>query len=123
MERFPDLAADLVRLKVDVIVTLGGPAARAARQATTTIPIVAVAVSDPVGQGFVASLARPGGNVTGLATLFPELAVKRLGLLREILPGVSRVAVLWNAANRGNVIILTGGAGGRTDPGRDASIA
>ena len=108
MERFPDLAADLVRLKVDVIVTLGGPAARAARQATTTIPIVAVAVSDPVGQGFVASLARPGGNVTGLATLFPELAVKRLGLLKEILPGVSRVAVLWNAANPGNVIILRG---------------
>ena len=108
MERFPDLAADLVRLKVDLIVTLGGPAARAAKQATTTIPIVAVAVSDPVGQGFVASLARPGGNVTGLATLFPELAVKRLGLLTEILPGVSRVAVLWNAANPGNVIILRG---------------
>jgi putative tryptophan/tyrosine transport system substrate-binding protein len=108
MERFPDLAADLVRLKVDLIVTTGGPAARAAKQATTTIPIVAVAVSDPVGQGFVASLARPGGNVTGLATLFPELAVKRLGLLKEILPGVSRVAVLWNAANPGNVIILRG---------------
>jgi putative ABC transport system substrate-binding protein len=108
MERFPDLAADLVRLKVDLIVTLGGPAARAAKQATTTIPIVAVAVSDPVGQGFVASLARPGGNVTGLATLFPELAVKRLGLLKEALPRVSRVAVLWNAANPGNVIILRG---------------
>jgi len=108
MERFPDLAADLVRLKVDLIVTTGGPAARAAKQATTTIPIVAVAVSDPVGQGFVASLARPGGNVTGLATLFPELAVKRLGLLKEILPSVSRVAVLWNAANPGNVIILRG---------------
>jgi len=108
MERFPDLAADLVRLKVDLIVTTGGPAARAAKQATTTIPIVAVAVSDPVGQGFVASLARPGGNVTGLATLFPELAVKRLGLLKEILPGVSRVAVLWNAANPGGVIILRG---------------
>jgi putative ABC transport system substrate-binding protein len=108
MERLPDLAADLVRLKVDLIATVGGPAARAAKQATTTIPIVAVAVSDPVGQGFVASLARPGGNVTGLATLFPELAVKRLGLLKEILPGASRVAVLWNAANPGNVIILRG---------------
>jgi putative ABC transport system substrate-binding protein len=108
MERFPDLAADLVRLKVDLIVTLGGPAARAAKQATKTIPIVAVAVSDPVGQGLVASLARPGGNVTGLATLFPELAVKRLGLLKEVLPGVSRVAVLWNAANPGNMLILRG---------------
>ena len=107
MERFPDLAAELVRLKVDLIVTLAGaPAARAAKQATTTIPIVAVAVSDPVGQGLVASLARPGGNVTGLATLFPELAAKRLELLKETLPGVSRVAVLWNAANPGNVIIL-----------------
>ena len=109
MERLPDLAAELVRLKVDVIVTTaGGPGARAAKQATTTIPIVAVAISDPVGQGLVASLARPGGNVTGLATLYPELAVKRLGLLKETLPGVSRVAVLWNAANPGNVIILRG---------------
>jgi putative ABC transport system substrate-binding protein len=108
MERFPDLAADLMRLKVDIVVTLGGPAARAAKQATTTTPIVAIAVSDPVGQGLVASLARPGGNVTGLATLFPELAVKRLELLKEALPGVSRVAVLWNAANPGNVIILRG---------------
>jgi putative tryptophan/tyrosine transport system substrate-binding protein len=108
MERLPDLAAELVRLKVDVIVTGAGPATRAAKQATTTIPIVAVAVSDPVAQGLVASLARPGGNITGLATLFPELAVKRLGLLKETLPGVSRVAVLWNAANPGNVIILRG---------------
>jgi len=108
MERFPDLTADLIRLKVDIVVTLGGPAARAAKQATTTTPIVAIGVSDPVGQGLVASLARPGGNVTGLATLFPELAVKRLELLKEALPGVSRVAVLWNAANPGNVIILRG---------------
>jgi putative tryptophan/tyrosine transport system substrate-binding protein len=109
MERFPDLAAELVRLKVDLIVTVAGaPAARAAKQATTTIPIVAVAISDPVGQGLVASLARPGGNVTGLATLFPELAMKRLGLLKETLPGVSRVAVLWNAANPANVLIFRG---------------
>ena len=108
-ERLPDLAAELVRLKVDVIVTVaGGPAAQAAKRATATIPIVAVMVSDPVGQGLAASLARPGGNVTGVATLFPELAVKRLGLLKETLPGVSRVAVLWNAANPGNVIILSG---------------
>jgi putative ABC transport system substrate-binding protein len=104
-QQFPDLAADLVRLKVDVIVAVAGPATRAAKQATMTIPIVATGVSDPVGQGFVASLARPGGNVTGLATLFPELAAKRLALLKEALPAVSRVAVLWNAANPGNVII------------------
>ncbi len=104
-ERFPDLAAELVRLKVDLIVTIAGPAARAAKQTTTTIPIVAIALTDPVGQGLVASLARPGGNVTGLATLFPELAAKRLALLKETLPRVSRVAVLWNAANPGNVII------------------
>jgi putative tryptophan/tyrosine transport system substrate-binding protein len=104
-ERLPDLAADLVRLKVDVIVAHAAPATLAAKQATTTIPIIAVAVSDPVGLGLVASLARPGGNVTGLATLFPELAAKRLALLKETLPRVSRVAVLWNAANPGNVII------------------
>ena len=109
MERLPGLAAELVRLKVDVIVTAAGaPAARAVKEATTTIPIVAIAVSDPVGQGLVASLARPGGNVTGLATLFPELAAKRLELLKEVLPRVSRVTVLLNAANPGNVIILKG---------------
>jgi putative ABC transport system substrate-binding protein len=103
-ERFPDLAAELVRLKVDVIVTVAAPAALAAKQATTTIPIVATAVSDPVGLGLIASLARPGGNVTGLATLFPELAAKRLALLKETLPRVSRVAVFWNGANPGNVL-------------------
>ena len=105
MERFPDLAAELVRLKVDVIVTVAAPAARAAKQATTTIPIVALAVSDPVGQGLVASLARPGGNITGSATLFPELAAKRLALLKETLPRISRVAVLRNVANPGNVFL------------------
>jgi ABC-type uncharacterized transport system substrate-binding protein len=103
-ERFPDLAAELVRLKVDVIVTVAAPAALAAKQATTTIPIVATAVSNPVGLGLIASLARPGGNVTGLATLFPELAAKRLALLKETLPRVSRVAVFWNGANPGNVL-------------------
>jgi putative ABC transport system substrate-binding protein len=94
----------LVRLKVNLIVAGGGPATHAAKQATTTIPIVGIALSDPVGQRLVASLVRPGSNVTGLATLFPELAAKRLELLKETLPGVSRVAVLWNAANRGNVL-------------------
>ena len=105
MERFPDLAAELVRLNVDVIVTIAAPAARAAKQATTTIPIVAIGMSDPVGQGLVASLARPGGNITGSATLFPELAAKRLALFKEALPKTSRVAVLKNAANPGNLLI------------------
>ena len=103
-ERFGDLAAELVRLKVNLIVAGGAPATHAAKQATTTIPIVGIALSDPVGQRLAASLVRPGSNVTGLATLFPELAAKRLELLKETLPGVSRVAVLWNAANRGNVL-------------------
>jgi putative ABC transport system substrate-binding protein len=101
-ERFGDLAAELVHLKVDLIVATAAPATYAAKQATTTIPIVGIVLTDPVGQGFAASLVRPGGNVTGLASLFPELAAKRLELLRETLPGVSRVAVLWNAANPGN---------------------
>ena len=105
MERFPDLAAELVRLNVDVILTSAVPAARAAKQATTTIPIVAIGMSDPVGQGLVASLARPGGNITGSATLFPELAAKRLALFKETLPKTSRVAVLTNAANPGNLVI------------------
>jgi putative ABC transport system substrate-binding protein len=104
-ERLSDLATELVRLKVDVIVANAAPAARAAKQATATIPIVAIAVSHPVGLGLVASLSRPGGNVTGLATLFPELAAKRLALLKETLPRVSRVAVFWNGANPGNVLI------------------
>src|SRR5262249_18086341 len=107
-ERLPELAAELVGLKVDLIVVSAVPAALAAKQATTTIPIVAVAISDPVRMGLVASLAHPGGNITGLATLYPELAVKRLGFLKETLPGASRVAVLWNAANPGNVMILRG---------------
>jgi putative ABC transport system substrate-binding protein len=102
-ERLPPLAAELVRLKVDVIVANAALATLAAKQATATIPIVGVALSDPVGQGLATSLVRPGGNVTGLASLFPELAAKRLELLKETLPRVSRVAVLWNAANPGNV--------------------
>jgi len=102
-EQFPGLAADLVRLKVDLIVANGAPATHASRQATSTIPIVGIGLSDPVGQGLVASLVRPGGNVTGSATLFSELATKRLELLRETLPGLSRVAVVWNGANPGNV--------------------
>jgi putative ABC transport system substrate-binding protein len=103
-ERLRDLAAELVRLKVDLIVAVAAPATHAAKQTTTMIPIVGIALSDPVGQGLAVSLVRPGGNVTGLASLFPELAAKRLELLRETLPRVSRVAVLWNSANPGNAL-------------------
>ncbi len=84
LDRLPALAAELVRLKVDVIVTAGAPATRAAKEATSTIPIVMAQDTDPVGNGFVASLARPGGNITGLSTLAPELSGKRLELLKEI---------------------------------------
>jgi putative ABC transport system substrate-binding protein len=96
LERFPALAAELVRLKPEVIVAQGTPAALAAKDATTTIPIVTPVMGDPVGDGLVASLARPGGNITGLTFLGPELVPKRLELLKEALPGVSRVAVLWH---------------------------
>ena len=93
-ERLPKLAAELVRLKVDLIVTHSGIAIRAAKEATQTIPIVMVVSGDPVADGTVASLARPGGNITGLSILSPELSGKRLELLKEIIPGLSRVAVL-----------------------------
>ena len=99
-DRFSDLAAELVRLKVDVIVTGGStPATVAAKSVTKTIPIVFGAVADPVATGLVASLARPGGNVTGLSLLSPELGGKRLELLRGVVPTLSRVAVLLNPAN------------------------
>ena len=93
-ERFAEIAAEFVRLKVDVIVTSGTPQVLAAKQATSVIPIVFASSGDPVGGGLVASLARPGGNVTGLATLVPDLAGKRLELLREVVPGLGRLAVL-----------------------------
>jgi putative ABC transport system substrate-binding protein len=92
-ERLPELAADLVRLNVDLIVTVGDPA-RAAKSATTTIPIVMINTPDPVGLGLVASLARPGGNVTGLAALAPELNTKRLELLKDAVPKLARVGLL-----------------------------
>jgi len=98
-ERLPDLAAELLRLKVDVIVAGGTLAPLAAKHATGTIPIVMSAAGDPVGTGLVPSLAKPGGNVTGLSNFSADLTAKRLQLLKEILPGVSRVAVLWNGAN------------------------
>jgi len=103
-ERFPALAAELVRLPVDVIVTGGVNAARAAQQATRTIPIVLAAGGDPVGLGLVASLARPGGNLTGLSLMGSELEGKRLELLKEAVPTVSRVAVLVNPSNSNTVL-------------------
>jgi putative tryptophan/tyrosine transport system substrate-binding protein len=96
IERLPSLASELVALKVDVIVAAATPAGRAAQQATSTIPIIVSAMGDPVNDGLVASLARPGGNITGTSFLGPELVPKRLGFLKEILPKVSRVAVLWH---------------------------
>jgi putative ABC transport system substrate-binding protein len=101
-DRFPALAADLVRLKVDLIVTAGPLVTRAAKQATSTIPIVMAQDSDPVGNGFVASLARPGGNITGLSTLAPELSGKQLELLKEIVPKLSRVAFFGTLTRPGN---------------------
>ena len=98
-DRLADLAAELVRLKVDLIVTAGTLAPLAAKRATSTIPIVMVAAGDPVGSGIVSNLARPGGNVTGTSLDSPELAGKRLQLLKEMLPGIATVAVLWNDAN------------------------
>jgi putative ABC transport system substrate-binding protein len=96
VERFPVLARELVRLKVDLIVASNSLAARAAQQATTTIPIVVPVMGDPVGDGLVASLARPGGNITGLTFLGPQLVPKRLALLKEALPAASQVAALWH---------------------------
>jgi len=105
-DRYPALAADLVRLKVDVIVPVGGAATQAAQQATRTIPIVMSVVIDPVGSGLVASLARPGGNVTGLTIMASDLVGKQLELLKEVVPSVSRVAVLWNPNNPANPVTL-----------------
>src|SRR5262245_28012295 len=98
-DRLPDLATELVRLKPDVIVTTGTPGAIAAIQATKTIPIVMASSGDPLGAGILTSLARPGGNVTGFTILGPELEGKRLQLLKEAVPHLSRAAVLWNPNN------------------------
>jgi len=104
-ERFPALAAELVRLRVDLILVTTEPAALAAKHATQTIPIVMPTMLDPVGAGLVESLARPGGNVTGLSPIFPDLVGKRLEFLKDVVPGLSRVAVLWNAANPANAVV------------------
>jgi ABC-type uncharacterized transport system substrate-binding protein len=99
LERLPELAADLVRLNVDVIAAGGTLAPLAAKRATSTIPIVMTVAGDPVGSGLVDSLARPGGNVMGMSLMAPELGGKRLELLKELVPRLAAVAVLWNAAN------------------------
>jgi ABC-type uncharacterized transport system substrate-binding protein len=101
-DRLPALAAELVRLKVDVIFTGGANATHAAKKATSTIPIVMAQSADPVAEGFVASLAHPGGNITGLSSLAPELTGKRLELLKEIVPSLSRVAVFGTSTSSGN---------------------
>src|SRR5262245_31397307 len=103
-ERLPELAEELVRLKVDLIVTISAPAILAVKQATAAIPVVFAGTSDPVRSGFVASLARPGGNLTGLSLMAPDLAGKRLELIKTVAPGASRVAMLWNASDEGMAI-------------------
>jgi putative ABC transport system substrate-binding protein len=114
IERFLELATELVHLKVDLIVAANTPAARATQRVTTTIPIVVPAMGDPVGDGLVASLARPGGNVTGLTFLGPELIPKRLELLKETLPTTSRVAALWHRGAYGEGMLKETEAAART---------
>jgi putative ABC transport system substrate-binding protein len=99
-DRLPGLAAEMVGLKVDLIVAFGASAAEAAKEATSTIPIVIVNAGDPVGIGLIASLARPGGNVSGISDQATELSAKRLELLKEAMPNASNIAVLWNAGDR-----------------------
>jgi putative ABC transport system substrate-binding protein len=105
-DRLPALAAELVRLKVEVIITAGPPVTRAVKEATATIPIVMAQDGDPVGNGFIASLARPGGNITGMSQLAPEISGKQLELLRETVPQLARVAVLGTSTRPGNAQAL-----------------
>jgi putative ABC transport system substrate-binding protein len=106
LDQLPALAAELVQLKVDVIVTQGTPATMAAKNATKTIPIVISGGTDPIATGLVPSLARPGGNITGVTIMNEELAGKRLELLKETSPKISRVGVLWNSANQGAAVVF-----------------
>jgi putative ABC transport system substrate-binding protein len=106
LDRLPALAAELVSLEVDLIIAVGTLAPLAAKRATVTIPIVMAAAGDPVGSGLIASLARPGGNVTGTSLMAPDLGGKRLELVKELLPEISRVAVLWNAANPYSALVF-----------------
>ena len=114
-ERYPGLVTELVGLKVDLILTRGTPATLAAKNASGTIPVVMTGIGDPVGQGIVASLARPGGKVTGMSPLVTELYPKRVDLLRELLPGARRLAILFNMGTR--LLRLSGKrSSGRLDP-------
>ena len=106
VERRAEIAAELVRLKVDVIVSAGPTVTRAVKEATSTVPIVMSQDPDPVGSGFVASLARPGGNITGLSALSPEMSGKQLEIMKEILPKLSRMAVIGNSTNPGDAQVL-----------------
>jgi putative ABC transport system substrate-binding protein len=106
LDRLPGLAAELVSLNVDVILAIGTLAPLAAKRASATTPIVMANAGDPLGSGLVASLARPGGNVTGMSLMAPDLGGKRLELLKEILPQLSRVAVIWNAANPYSALVF-----------------
>ena len=106
LDRLPALAAELVSLEVDLIIAVGTLAPLAAKRATVTIPIVMAAAGDAVGSGLIASLARPGGNVTGTSLMAPDLGGKRLELVKELLPEISRVAVLWNAANPYSALVF-----------------
>jgi len=106
VDRLDQAARELVSIPVDVIVVTGSPATHAVRQATSTIPIVAIGVGDPLRAGFAVSLARPGGNMTGLSSLSPDLIGKRLEILRECIPAVARVAFLWNPDNDSNLAFL-----------------
>ena len=106
LDRYPILATELVNLKVDVIVTASAPVVQAVKKATKTIPIVIAAAADPIGAGLIDSLARPGGNVTGLSRRSPDLGGKRLQLLKEIVPSARRVGILWNPTNDGSAVSL-----------------
>jgi putative ABC transport system substrate-binding protein len=106
VERLPDLAAEFVRLQVDLMVVGGTQAIQAAQQATTTIPIVMAASGDAVGTGLVTSLSRPGGNITGLTALNPDLSGKRLELLTEAIPGLARVAILWHGGHPPSILAM-----------------
>jgi len=105
IDSYPTLAAELIQFKVDVIVAVGTPAATAAKRATSTIPIIIMGVADPVGTGLVASLARPGGNITGLSNLGVDLSGKRLELLKEAVPKLARVALVWDLEDKGMTLI------------------